>query len=311
MAPPEHSLPSAFGARGSGVARLRTARVSQSIVFVAGGEEFVLPKPFLAIHSPYWGAIFHENPELTRHELENADPASFRAFVAFLNGASGADGDVTAHNVLDLLRWGKEFGVDYITSLCEDFLLSLGGGRARRGREDPTGQISDGRAAVAQAAAFGREDPEPMELLEIAARYDMPLLYSRATEKAAQGMSSIYVADSSDRAPLPAAFGSKEIREDLINAHITMGLMRNDGESRRRYRFADHTAIDGDTQRSRLLWKSQARLVPPPEDLPAMTWKSSPTTVWPHHSLRDETWAAVPSETQPPESGNVMRARRE
>lgn len=297
---PELSMTSGRGSSGAaGVARFRTAdsaRSAQNIVFVASGEEIKMSKPFLAIQSPEWAAILDNNPDLRRHELANADPASLRAFVAFLHGTEGEAGNVNAHNVLDLLRWGKEFGVDYVTALCEDFLLSLSSSRDRVAREHGS-------------AAPSGHDPDPMNLLEIAARYDMPLLYSRATEKVAQGMHGTFVPEDGDRAPLPAPLGSKAIREDIINAHITMGLMRNDGESRRRYRFSDHTSIDGARQRSRLLWKSQARLVPPPEDLPAMTWKSSPTTVWPHHSLRDETWVAVPSETQPQESGKVMKPR--
>merc|ERR1712023_568986 len=77
-----------------------------------------------------------------------------------------------------------------------------------------------------------------------------------------------------------------------------MGLMRGDGEMHRRYRFADHTCLDESQQRSRLLWKTRKRYVPPLAEAPEHDWKA-PQTVWPHHSLRSDDWTAVPSEAQP------------
>merc|ERR1719443_2489123 len=108
----------------------------------------------------------------------------------------------------------------------------------------------------------------------------MPLLYSKATEVVAQGMHWVNVPASADRSLLPDLFNIGGIREDLVNANISMGLMQGDGEMRRRHRFADQSALDAPSQRARLLWKTLQ-------------------TVWPHHSLRGDDWNVVPCETQP------------
>lgn len=237
------------------------------ITFVIEGQEFVLPKPFLSIHSPHWKQRFAEQPDLVRLEL-TGEADSFQTFAEFLQGTEGPNTEVTNDNVLHLLRWGKEFGVDYVASFCEDFLLSR-----------PPSNI------------------QPAEMLEIAARYGMPLLYSQATEVCAQGMHHIKVPEHGE-APLPAPFASAGIRDDIVEAHISMGLMRGDGEMRRRHRFADHTTLDDTRQRARLLWKTRKRFVPTSAAPPEHDWKSL-QTVWPHHSLRGDDWLVVPCETQP------------
>lgn len=209
-----------------------------------------------------------QEPFLRQVELEG-EAASFRAFVEFLTGVEGAAGEVSAANVLPLLHWGREFGIDYVTSQCEDLLLS----------KPPEGI-------------------EPPQLLEIAARHDMPLLYSRATEIVAQSMHSISLPEAGDRAPLQPAFDAAPTREDVIRTHLSMGVLRGDGEMRLRHRFADHTALEDSRQRARLLWKSRKRHVLPPEDPPKHDWRTL-QTVWPHHSLRGDDWTCVPIETQP------------
>jgi len=240
------------------------------MTFIVGGETFELPGPFLAIHSPEWARRFAEDSELKSAELPG-EAASFRAFVQFMRGESGDAGEVTAHNVLDLLHWGQQLGVDYVSSQCESFLLT---------------------SKIAPAGL------EHANLIEAAARYDMPLVYARATESIAQGTHHIEVPESNSGIPVNAAFLSRDIREDVLKAHVSMGLMRSDAEMRRRHRFADHTALPETEQRARLLWKSRRRFVPPPEHPPDHDWRAL-QTVWPHHSLRGEDWTAVPYETQP------------
>jgi len=238
------------------------------VTFVLGEEEFELPKPFVAIHSPSWAERFDNDAELVRYELDG-DPSSFRVFIEFLKGEGDAGGKVTADNVLHLLHWGKEFGVDYISASCEDFLLS---------------------------------EPHPNidypQKLDIAARHNMPLLYARTTEVLAHGMHWVEVPEASDRDLLPPIFDSTNIRDDLLGTHVKMGMMRNDGEMRGRYRFADHNLLDGPKQRGRLLWKTRKRFVPPLAKDPEHDWKSC-QTVWPHHSLRGPEWTTVSRESQP------------
>lgn len=249
-------------------------RHPHSFTFAVSGKEFHIPKPFLAMHSPVWAARFQAEPKLMRAELPG-EAESFIMFVEFLQ-AQGSNSEVSDNNVLHLLHWGKEFGVEYILPICEQFLLST-----------PPAGI------------------RPTELLEIAARHNMSLLYSRTTEVVAQGMHWVEVPDGANQAPLSDAFNIGEIREDLISAHISMGVLRNDGEMHRRHRFADHTMLDEKRQRARLLWKTRKRLVPPSGEADEHNWKAL-QLVWPHHSLRSDDWTVAPHETQPT---MLMRSR--
>lgn len=241
-------------------------RPPREMVFLVGGEEFVLPKPFLSIHSPCWKRRFADDPWLEGAELHGS-AESFRSFLGFIRGAEGCE--VQAGNVLHLLHWAKEMDVDYVAALCEDVLLC-----------QPPKEL------------------DHSELLELAARHNMPLLYSKATELVAQDMTFVDVPEIGERGGVPPAMASKEIREDLLRTHISMGLMRGDGEIRRRHRFADHTALNGASQRARLHWKNRSRFENPPEKPPAHDWRAV-QTVWPHHSLRSDDWTVVPAETQP------------
>lgn len=259
-----------------------TTRVPQSggrkgrlFTFVVDGQEFQIPKPFLAIHSPIWAARFEADPSLARVQL-SGEADSFGKFIEFLQATEGPSSEVNGKNVMPLLNWGKEFGVDYISALCEEFLLS----------RPPEGI-------------------EPTELLEIAARHNMPLLYSRATEVVAQGMHWVDVPDEASRVPMSDVFNVGGIREDLLSAHISMGLMSNDGEMNRRNRFSDYTTLDESRQRARLLWKTRKRFVPPPPEPAELDWKSL-QMCWPHHSLRSDDWTVVAHEAQP---NFPMRAR--
>lgn len=235
------------------------------MTFVVGGEDFELQKPFVALHSPNWKRRLDAEPQLERVELEG-DADSFGAFVAFLKG-----GEVTADNVVHLLSWAKEFDVGYVPARCEEFLLLRPPEKFR-----------------------------PAQLLELAARYDMPLLYTRATEALAHGMIEVDVpeAETHELAALAPAFATKAIREDVLRAHVSVGLLRGDTEARRRQRFADYAALAEPHGRARLLWKSRQRFVPPPPEQPPHDWRSL-QTVWPHHSLRGADWTVVPTETQP------------
>lgn len=260
----------------------RGTKDGRTFTFIVDGQEFDVPKPFLRIHSPLWAERLDADPNLTQGELPG-EAGTFRMFFEFLLGVEGPNSEVTATNVLPLLHWGKELGVDYISACCEHFLLSR------------------------QAAGI-----KPTELLEIAARHKMPFLYSRATEVVAQGMHWIEVPEPNDPSPLPDAFALGGVREDLVSAHISMGLMRNDGEMSRRNRFADQTVLDEPKQRARLLWKTRRRFVPPPGEPPEHGWKTV-QTVWPHHSLRSDDWTVVPCETQPTvpmRARGIARGRR-
>eukprot|EP00450_Noctiluca_scintillans_P010751 CAMPEP_0194487392 /NCGR_PEP_ID=MMETSP0253-20130528/7686_1 /TAXON_ID=2966 /ORGANISM="Noctiluca scintillans" /LENGTH=275 /DNA_ID=CAMNT_0039327607 /DNA_START=120 /DNA_END=942 /DNA_ORIENTATION=- len=230
------------------------------MTFVVEGEEIAVPKRFLAMHSPHWAQKFEEDVECSREELSGT-AASFRSFVAFLY-----DGIVCSENVLDVLRWGKEFGVDYVSSQCDHFLLS--------------------------------SPMEPTALLHLAAEHEMPMLYSRAMEVVAQNLHSVKVPEDHEcqREVLPPIFAVKSVRDDILRAHISMNMCRGDVEQRMRHRFSDHTALSGSKQRARVHWKSRRKPVPPEE--PDLDWRKT-ETVWPHHSLRGEDWSVVPAETQP------------
>merc|ERR1712176_1265653 len=104
--------------------------------------------------------------------------------------------------------------------------------------------------------------------------------------------------DPHNGSPMLRAFASGEIRDDVLRSHIAMGLLVSDGEMGRRHRFADHTVLNTEHQRARLLWKSRKRFVPPPPEPPDHDWRAL-QTVWPHHSLRGDDWCVVPAESQP------------
>jgi len=245
-------------------------RDSRKITFVVEGQEFEFQKPLLAIHAPSWAESLNTDCSVVRHELPG-EANDFRVFVEFLRGEDGPNTEVTSQNVMTLLRWGQAFGVDYIVSACQNHLL---------------------------LKAFN--EFEATDLLEISSRYNMPLLYRKAIETVAQGT---LVMDVPDDLQLSAAgasdvFNICDIRTDIVKTHISMGLMRNDGESRRRYRFADHTALEEPRQRARLYWKNRSRFVQKPEQPAEHDWRAL-QAVWPHHSLRGEDWTVVPCETQP------------
>lgn len=235
--------------------------------FIVGGQEFSIQKPFLTMHSPVWAARCREDPSMNCAELPG-EADSFGMFINFMQGLDGS-ADVTARNVLPLLHWGKEFGIDYIAAQCEEVLLT----------RPPEGI-------------------EPTEMLEIAARHNMPLLYSRATEVVAQGMHWVEVPDARSGDPLGDAFNVGGIREDLVSAHISMGLMRNDGQMRRKHREYEANLLGESEQRSRLLWKTRKRFVAPPTESADLDWKSL-QVCWPHHSLRGDDWTVVAHEAQP------------
>ncbi|CAJ1355982.1 unnamed protein product, partial [Effrenium voratum] len=190
---------------------------------------------------------------------------SFRAFLNFLQGAEGPAGDLTPQNFLPILEWGEEFGVEHIRGQCEAFLL------------DPRC-----REAI---------DLSPDEVLEIAARYNMPKLYQKAVEVTGQGMQYIQV-DTGSR------FQAEDLRLDVLQAHLSMGVMSSDGEMRCRHRTADQIMLPDAHERARLMWKARTRFRQPPPPEPDHNWRRL-DMVWPHHSLRGEDWTAVAAETQP------------
>eukprot|EP00443_Scrippsiella_acuminata_P003951 CAMPEP_0115174576 /NCGR_PEP_ID=MMETSP0270-20121206/3909_1 /TAXON_ID=71861 /ORGANISM="Scrippsiella trochoidea, Strain CCMP3099" /LENGTH=290 /DNA_ID=CAMNT_0002587417 /DNA_START=42 /DNA_END=911 /DNA_ORIENTATION=- len=253
-----------------------------TVAFRIGGEVFRLPRPLLKIHSPHWAARLAAEPGLCDADLPG-EASSFRAFERILLGAEGAAGEITAENVMNVLHWGQEFGMDHIVAACESFLLTC------------------------------KESLFPaLELLEVAARYDMPLLYAKAVERAAQGTHHLVIPEARSQVGEQQAaslLSSENLRGDVIAAHVSMALMRGDGEMRRRHRYADHTSLDDATQRARLLWKSRQRFVRAPPEPPGHDWRTL-QTVWPHHSFRGADWLAAPCETQPSRSRFTPRTAR-
>eukprot|EP00419_Tripos_fusus_P050493 CAMPEP_0172823514 /NCGR_PEP_ID=MMETSP1075-20121228/17386_1 /TAXON_ID=2916 /ORGANISM="Ceratium fusus, Strain PA161109" /LENGTH=276 /DNA_ID=CAMNT_0013664665 /DNA_START=17 /DNA_END=847 /DNA_ORIENTATION=- len=231
---------------------------ARTITFVVGGESVPLPRLFLTIHSETWAGKLAADPQLHSVELEG-DSGSFRSFAQFLQGAHGDAGEVTSQNVRSLLHWGEELDVDYIAGECESFFLTS-------------------------------SDMEPCEVLELAARYNLPLAYARAAEAA--GVSAQRIDADHE------LFEAHDIREDVLRSHLGRGLDFIDAEQRLRHRFADHTGMTDAKQRARLTWKKSRRLpiaFPEPE---ARDWKQL-QTVFPHHSMRGADWTVVPDQTQP------------
>lgn len=273
------------------------------ITLIVGGIEFQVAKAFLSIHSPLWAERLRADPSTIR-VVFRADPEQasrppteiaeeFGRFLSFLGGGeeNGEDSEVTSENVVFLLRWAADFEVDYLFSLCESFLMQNG----------------------PEAAGT-----DVLGLLELAARHDLPLLYARCCEQAAQSLGHVRVPEdlrecSDSRF---AVFTSQDMRDDLVTSQICMEGMRRDSEARRRIRFADYTAQIPTVgrQRARVLWKNrckltnQARQAKKHEEMGAAKtrksyalgeWRTSPSVVWPHDSFRDKTWPMVPGETQP------------
>ncbi|CAE7572059.1 unnamed protein product [Symbiodinium necroappetens] len=236
------------------------------LTFVVGGEPFEIPWPYLALHSPVWADKLAEDPNLAVIELEG-EADSFRAYLNFLQGADGPTGDLSPSNFLQILHWNQEFGVEHIRGQCEAFLL------------DPRC-----REAI---------ELSPDEVLEIAARHDMPKLYEKAVEVTGQGMQYIQVPKGE-----PTKFDSEDLRTDVVKAHLSMGVMCADGEMRCRHRYADQALLPDAHERARLLWKSRGRFRKPAPAEPDHDWRC-PQMVWPHHSFRGEDWTAIASETQP------------
>lgn len=236
------------------------------LTFVVGGEPFEIPWPYLALHSPVWADKLAEDPNLAVIELEG-EADSFRAYLNFLQGAEGPTGDLSPSNFLQILHWNQEFGVEHIRGQCEAFLL------------DPRC-----REAI---------ELSPDEVLEIAARHDMPKLYEKAVEVTGQGMQYIQVPKGE-----PTKFDSEDLRTDVVKAHLSMGVMCADGEMRCRHRYADQALLPDAHERARLLWKSRGRFRKPAPAEPDHDWRC-PQMVWPHHSFRGEDWTAIASETEP------------
>lgn len=231
---------------------------ARTITFVVSGDPVPLPRLFLTIHSETWAGKLAADPQLDTVELEG-DASSFRSFAQFLQGAHGDAGEVTSQNVRSLLHWGEELDVDYIAGECESFFLT--------------------------ACSM-----EPCEVLELAARYNLPLAYARAAE--ATGVGAQHIDGDHE------LFEAHDIREDVLRAHLGRGLDFVDAEQRLRHRFADHTVMTGATQQARLTWKKSRRVPfehPGPE---TRDWKQL-QTVFPHHSMRGEDWLFVPDQTQP------------
>ncbi|CAK9027485.1 unnamed protein product [Durusdinium trenchii] len=163
--------------RGGAKSLLANARRGL-LTFKVGGEPFELPWPFLALHSPKWAQKLAEEPEMAEQVIElEGEADSFRAFLNFLQGAEGPTGDLRPDNFMAVLEWSEDFGVDHIRGQCEAFLL------------DPKG-----RDAI---------ELSPDEILEIAARFNMPKLYQKAVEITGQGMQYLQawavVGDGSNR----------------------------------------------------------------------------------------------------------------
>lgn len=244
--------------------------------FVVENEQFEVPRAALMIHSPVWAAKLAKDPALDKVNLEHGTAASFRKFLGFLVAGFSSDegGVVTADNVADLLPWGDLMGVDQIRVACESFLITC-----------PEDVFS------------------PQLALDLSSRYNMPMVYSRALEIAAQRAISLDVPESP--AAASSVYSVQQIRDDLVEAHVTMGLMLRDSEIRRRHNLGDHTTLQEPSQRARLLWKSRKRFVKQEPPLTAHDWRKV-ETVFPHHSFRGPEWLAVPYEGQTSRTGSSI-----
>ncbi|CAL1151066.1 unnamed protein product [Cladocopium goreaui] len=239
------------------------------LTFVVGGEPFEVPWPFLALHSPQWAEKLAEEPAVAKQAIElQGEADSFRAFLNYLQGAEGPTGDLNPGNFMAVLEWGEEFGVEHIRGQCEAFLL------------DPRC-----REAI---------ELSPDEVLEIAARYNMPKLYRKAVEITGQGMQYIQVPAQARN----TRFEAEDLRVDVLKEHLAMGMMSADGEMRCRHRAADQMMLPDAHERARIMWKTRPRFQKPKAPEPDHDWRSL-HLVWPHHSLRGEDWTAVAHEMQP------------
>lgn len=239
------------------------------LTFVVGGEPFEVPWPFLALHSPQWAEKLAEEPAVAKQAIElQGEADSFRAFLNYLQGAEGPTGDLNPGNFMAVLEWGEEFGVEHVRGQCEAFLL------------DPRC-----REAI---------ELSPDEVLEIAARYNMPKLYRKAVEITGQGMQYIQVPAQARN----TRFEAEDLRVDVLKEHLAMGMMSADGEMRCRHRAADQMMLPDAHERARIMWKTRPRFQKPKAPEPDHDWRSL-HLVWPHHSLRGEDWTAVAHETQP------------
>jgi len=81
-----------------------------TVAFQVGGEVFCLPRPLLMVLSPHWAARLGAEPDLSTVDLPG-EAASFRAFVDIVSCTDVASSEITAENVLHVLRWSKEFGM--------------------------------------------------------------------------------------------------------------------------------------------------------------------------------------------------------
>lgn len=255
------------------------------LTFVVGGEPFEVPWPFLALHSPQWAEKLAEEPAVAKQAIElQGEADSFRAFLNYLQGAEGPTGDLNPGNFMAVLEWGEEFGVEHIRGQCEAFLL------------DPRC-----REAI---------ELSPDEVLEIAARYNMPKLYRKAVEITGQGMQYIQVPAQARN----TRFEAEDLRVDVLKEHLAMGMMSADGEMRCRHRAADQMMLPDAHERARIMWKTRPRFQKPKAPEPDHDWRSL-HLVWPHHSLRGEDWTAVAHETQPtpyrraPQRRHMSRSR--
>eukprot|EP00913_Durusdinium_trenchii_P027787 g26055.t2 len=200
-------------------------------------------------------AVGAQEPEMAEQVIElEGEADSFRAFLNFLQGAEGPTGDLRPDNFMAVLEWSEEpdFGVDHIRGQCEAFLL------------DPKG-----RDAI---------ELSPDEILEIAARFNMPKLYQKAVEITGQGMQYLQVPEG------PTRFES-EAGSMGTGSTCESGAGR---EMRVRHRLADQMMLPDPHERARLLWKARKRF-----QTPSAASELEPDwrclhLVWPHHTLRGE-----------------------
>jgi len=262
-----------------------------NVTFIVGNDHFSLPKPLLALYAPLYAEQFAADSEIAEVILDQGSSESFRNFKMFLLGAKGRDGEVSIDNVRDILFWGREFGIGHFIVQSEAFLLS-----------HPETEVN------------------PQELLELSVTYDLPLLYSRALELAAQHSTTLTVpsslreaegnsASSSSSAAardvpegcfggLPHLFATKNVRDDVVRTHLSLQVMCTDTEAQNRHRFADYTRLEEPKQRARLWWKGSARFPKRPPDPPGQAWHTL-QTVYPNPVQRSIVdWPAPPKESQ-------------
>ncbi|KAH7700768.1 Protein BATH-24 [Aphelenchoides avenae] len=94
------------------------------VVLNVDGRKFYVDKKYLAVHSPYFEALFHgEFAEQNKDEvkLSKVNPEHFMQFLQVIYPSSK---EVTADNVMGLVELADQFNAKGVLAKCQEFLCS-------------------------------------------------------------------------------------------------------------------------------------------------------------------------------------------